>query len=134
MIAERAIDYKGVRKGDKLRTLNAIDKRVYRLLKKEGLDSKISQDTLQISEYTVDLGRKVEDAIEKVKGQSDLEGRIVTTAILGFVLGIFFLSPSITGNVIANLSQTTSNSIGFVLLLIGLISGILFYFRKNSRK
>ena len=52
-----------------------------------------------------------------------------TTAIIGFIAGLFFLSFNITGNVIG-LSQASSSWIGIILFLIGLI-GAFIYFRKN---
>lgn len=51
-------------------------------------------------------------------------------SIVGIFVGIFFLSNSITGNVIG-LSNTTSSWIGGVLILIGLIS--LGFWIKNKK-
>ena len=54
-------------------------------------------------------------------------------AVLGFIFGIFFLSPNITGNVIGNLNQTSSNFIGVGLLFIGILAGF-FWFNKSRKK
>tara|TARA_Y100000034_G_scaffold125805_1_gene176075 strand:+ start:112 stop:642 length:531 start_codon:yes stop_codon:yes gene_type:complete len=58
-----------------------------------------------------------------------LEKATATTAILGIVAAIFFLSPNLTGNVIGTTTGTTSNLIGVGCLVIGLIAGY-FYFKK----
>lgn len=56
--------------------------------------------------------------------KSNLEKRVLSIiGITGISLGLFFLSPIITGNVISNISNSTSNWIGAVLLGIGLIAG-----------
>ncbi|MEK6898681.1 MAG: hypothetical protein AABW79_01130 [Nanoarchaeota archaeon] len=60
--------------------------------------------------------------------RSNLEKNIsATTALVGLFLGIFFLSPNLTGNVIG-LNQDSSNLIGGILFLIGLI-GTFVYFK-----
>lgn len=51
-------------------------------------------------------------------------------AVIGLIVGIFFLSSNITGNVIGN--QTISNWVGIVLLVVGLIAG--FFWLKSKRK
>ncbi|MBA3063998.1 MAG: hypothetical protein KKG94_01965 [Nanoarchaeota archaeon] len=49
-------------------------------------------------------------------------------ALAGVVSGLIFLSPNLTGNVIGNLSNSSSNIIGGVLFLIGLV-GAFFSIR-----
>ncbi len=91
-----------------------------------------------------------------------LEGKVEgTTAILGLLASIFFLSANLTGNAISNLSLKNSNMIGVMLFLfivipcalgtgtlspLGLgscprvntrllgIAGAFFYFRKHKSK
>lgn len=46
------------------------------------------------------------------------------------IVSLFFLSPNVTGNVIGNLTKNSSNIIGLILLIIGLI-GLLVYFKKK---
>jgi hypothetical protein len=59
--------------------------------------------------------------------------KVLAPAIIGIVVGIFFLSSNITGNVIGSLNQTSSNWIGIILFVIGLI-GAFAYFRKGKKK
>ena len=57
----------------------------------------------------------------------------VTTSIIGIVSGIFFLSPNLTGNVVGNLNQTSTNFIGGGFLILGLVAGF-FWFKKSGKK
>ena len=41
--------------------------------------------------------------------------------VIGLVLGLFFLSPILTGSAVANLNQTTSSWVGLVLLVLAVI-------------
>ena len=50
--------------------------------------------------------------------------------ISGILASIFFLSSNLTGNVISNMTNLTSNLIGGILFIIG-IAGAFFYFRKR---
>lgn len=54
----------------------------------------------------------------------------VTISIIGLIGGLFFLSSNFTGNVIG--SSTTSNIIGVVLFLVGVVGG--FFYFKGKRK
>ncbi|MBR9701968.1 hypothetical protein GOV13_03525 [Candidatus Pacearchaeota archaeon] len=56
---------------------------------------------------------------------------IIGTA--GLITGLFFLSPNITGNVISTLTNSTSNMIGLVLIVIGLIGAFFFFNSKKQR-
>ena len=60
-----------------------------------------------------------------------LEGKAVAVAIVGILGGIFFLSSNITGNVIGNMTNSTSNFLGSVLLVIGIIGG--FFWLRSRR-
>ena len=62
-----------------------------------------------------------------------LEKTAAATSIIGIVSGIFFLSPNITGNIVGNLNQTSTNLIGAILLILGIIAG-LFWFNKSQKK
>ncbi len=65
------------------------------------------------------------------KSRKSLETTIsATAAIIGILGGLFFLSSNITGNVIGNLTNSTSNWIGAELFIFGLISAFT-YFRKR---
>ncbi len=63
-------------------------------------------------------------------GRGKLEALVM--AVVGLVSGIFFLSPNITGNAIANLSDNTSSWIGAALIFVGLVAG--FFWIKNRKK
>ena len=56
------------------------------------------------------LRKRIEDLKRKRKA-GGLEKTAVTTAIIGFIGSIFFLSNNITGNVIGNLTNSTSDII-----------------------
>ena len=47
-------------------------------------------------------------------------------AIAGIILGIFFISANLTGNVVADLSLKTSSLVGGILFLIGLVTGFFW--------
>jgi hypothetical protein len=59
-------------------------------------------------------------------------GKAVTSVIViaGVLGGIFFLSTNITGNAIANVSQNSSNVLGAVLLVVGLVAGFFWVKKK----
>lgn len=66
----------------------------------------------------------------KIK-KGNLEKTLISIiTIVGFGSGIFFLSPTLTGNAIANLTTKTSSIIGAGLFIIGIV-GSYFWFRKK---
>ena len=69
--------------------------------------------------------------LRKVRGGKwhGLEGIAAVIATIGFLSSIFFLFPSFTGNTIGNLSSKSTGVFGWVLLLIGSISALI-YFKK----
>lgn len=61
-----------------------------------------------------------------------LSGRLsVAASIIGVFGGLFFFSSNMTGNVINNLNQTSSNWIGGILFIIGLIGAFAYFKIKN---
>ena len=44
-------------------------------------------------------------------------------AVVSIIVALFFLSTNMTGNAVANMTQGTSNILGVVFLVIGLIAG-----------
>jgi len=68
---------------------------------------------------------------QKKETSSGLEGAAATAAIIGIVAGLFFLSNNITGNVIGNMTNSTSNIIGAVFVLVALVGGF-FWFRNRK--
>lgn len=61
---------------------------------------------------------------------SSWDNESIIVLIIGLVGGLFFLSSNLTGNVIGNLNQTSSNWIGGFLFLIGLV-GAFAYFKRR---
>jgi len=78
--------------------------------------------------------KEVKDFLKRNPGEKEgrgLEKKFIPV-ITGFSLiaSLFFLSSNITGNVIGNLTKNSSNIIGLILLIVGLI-GLLVYFKKR---
>ena len=70
--------------------------------------------------------------LRKDKRKETLEDKVTSTiAIASLAISILFMSSSITGNVISSLNQTSSNFMGGVLFLIGIIAAFV-YFRKSK--
>jgi len=64
--------------------------------------------------------------------RSGLVGKATVTASIVRILGgIFFLSTNITGNAIANVSQSSGNILGVVLLVVGLVAGFFWVTGKT---
>lgn len=69
---------------------------------------------------------------ESYRGPRDLaDGLSGTMSIIGILGGIFFLSNNITGNVIGNMTNSTSNIIGVTFLLVGLVAGFFWLKSRN---
>lgn len=66
-----------------------------------------------------------ENPLIKKSGGSEL----IFLGLIPILIGIFFLSLNLTGNVIGNMTQTTSNWIGGVLFILGVV-GSYVYFKK----
>jgi hypothetical protein len=66
------------------------------------------------------------------KQKSNLELKTIgaTTAIVGFIGSAIFLSTNFTGNVIANLNQSSANYMGAGFFLLGLV-GLFLCFKKK---
>jgi hypothetical protein len=73
-----------------------------------------------------------EQTIRKIK--KDLEGRIeAMVGIPAIILSLFFLSSNITGNAIADITNsTTSFFVGLGLLIVGLVAGFLWFKARKS--
>jgi len=79
------------------------------------------------------LGIKAGNTLQ-VHQNGNLENKITSVISIGSLLiSILFFSSNITGNAIANLPQTSSNWIGAILFLFGLV-GAFFYFRAGRTK
>jgi protein-S-isoprenylcysteine O-methyltransferase Ste14 len=78
-------------------------------------------------------GLKNKKVDEKSRKSRRLNKSVIGIAsIVGLLLGIVFLSSSITGNVISNLTNTTTSWMGIILIAFGLI-GSYVYFRYMLR-
>jgi len=64
------------------------------------------------------------------KKDGGLEKVTAAVAIAGILGGLFFLSPNMTGNAIANISQSSGNILGAVLLVVGLVAGFFWVTKK----
>ncbi len=79
---------------------------------------------------------KKNDQLESLlDSEAPLEGTkvrlpLALSSLIGVLGGLFFLSANITGNVIANMASSTSNTLGVALVLVGLVSGF-FYVRRR---
>lgn len=61
---------------------------------------------------------------------SGLEKALIIITSVSFIFALFFLSTNITGNAIGNLSQNSTNVVGIMLLVAGLVAG---YFWMKGR-
>lgn len=75
----------------------------------------------------------VESFMENNSGHktSQLEKTAAAASIVGILGGLFFLSSNITGNAVANVSPSSSNIFGAVLLVVGLVAG--FFWISNKK-
>lgn len=70
---------------------------------------------------------------KKKDGEKPLSLEKHLTSIIGIsslILALFFLSPNLTGNAIANLTTKTSSIIGASLFIVGIV-GSYFWFKKR---
>jgi F0F1-type ATP synthase assembly protein I len=74
------------------------------------------------------------DYVTPKENESKLEKYSQAAAIIGISGGIIFLSPNLTGNVIADFSIKTTSFIGIGLLIVGLIAGFLLIKKGNKRR
>ncbi len=124
---------------EKERYLNAIEKRARRLERtvhkayevyKFGCGGRNFEPFMATA--IVDA-RDIIDAIseKRKKPKLGLEHKTLAVFIIaGILAGLFFLSPNFTGNVIGSLNQTSSNWLGAVLLVAGLVGG--FFWLKGK--
>ena len=76
------------------------------------------------------LSKSKKDKKRREENPGGLEKTTMIIALTSLVLAIIFLSPNLTGNVIGNMTDSTSNIIGAVFLVIGLVGGF-FWFRRR---
>ena len=91
----------------------------------------LSQGKRSLSPKNQEKLREKIDWTVAVQGKSGgLEKTFSIIGIGGIVLSLFFLSPNLTGNAIANLTTKTSSIIGAGLFIVGLV-GSYFWFKKK---
>ncbi len=100
-------------------------------LKKMNPDDRMMIDAKygKIEDY---VNRYIKDPKEREQylKHGKLEKKIITPSVIALLGGLFFLSFNLTGNVIGNMTNSTSNWIGGILLVIGLV-GAFVYFKKK---
>ena len=65
----------------------------------------------------------------KDSNEKGLKSKLTPMIVIGLIIiGLFFLSSNITGNVVGNLTQNSSNGMGAILIALGLIGA---YFWKK---
>jgi len=63
-----------------------------------------------------------------------IEGKLsIVGLFFAGLLGVFLLSPNLTGNAIGNVSQGTLNLVGGILFFLAIL-GIIYFLRKNKFK
>jgi len=76
-----------------------------------------------------DIGDQIEKAYRELGGGYLAEGVAsytnVFVTLASFMLGILMLSPTITGNAIANLSSTNSTILGAILVITSILVGFM---------
>lgn len=72
------------------------------------------------------------EQFEKIGKRKNLESKLSSIIVIGSIaISLIFFSSTLTGFTISNLTQQTSNAIGIILFIIGLI-GSLYYFKKRK--
>lgn len=70
---------------------------------------------------------EVRATLRSLEGKTNGSKSFVVLSVCSIIAGIFFLSPNITGNAIGNITKTSSNILGIVLIVFG----VLGVFLKN---
>lgn len=79
----------------------------------------ISKDPNRKHSYYVSEAEKF---LKRNPSEERLENKVLATAsAISLGIGLFFLAPNLTGEVIANLSTQTSNYVGAILLTLGTV-------------
>ncbi len=92
------------------------------MIKGNGNNTEYQEKALERCERNIERLKKV------LRGKWHGLERIASIIVL--ITGLFFLSSNLTGNVIGNMTNSTSNWIGGVLFILGLV-GALFYFKNK---
>ncbi|MBU0894727.1 MAG: hypothetical protein KKF48_00490 [Nanoarchaeota archaeon] len=88
---------------------------------------------LSSKKYTEKLRKEAKDAIERGSKGGLTSKLSLIMVFFGFLVSIFFLSSNFTGNIIGNLSNSGSNYLGIVSLVIGLVGVYLWKKKQKTR-
>jgi len=120
---------------DMVKMLTATNKRMLRTL----YEARDEGDKKTLKKF-LDKGRRIEqdlNAIKKARASvygtpksSPLDQALRSTAIIGILGGLVFLSPNLTGNAILGINDLSGNMIGGILIALGIIAG--FFLIKNK--
>jgi hypothetical protein len=111
---------------EKLKYLDSFNKRIERGLKY--LEKDPSKEDIQTMQKILNYSKLVEETLNGNK-KTGLEKSLAVLSIGSILAGIFFLSPNLTGNVIGNITNNSSNIFGGVLFILGIV-GAFFTLRK----
>ena len=75
--------------------------------------------------------KRINDLLAYFGENTPKKNYFITLGLASIIFSLFFLSSNLTGNVISNLTQNSSNLIGAGLFILGLI-GCLFYFKTKK--
>lgn len=70
-----------------------------------------------------------EGLLQQMRASRKESGILAFLSVGAIIAGIVFLSPNLTGNAISNLSSSSSNILGGILFLLGVV-GAFFYTKK----
>lgn len=116
----------------------AIESSADRLRRNEGsVSNKIKFSSALTEQHSKDFIKDIQKAKKTIedlvggKSQEGVAGKVLASiGIAGLLGGLYFLSNNLTGNVISNLNQTSSNWIGGVLFIIGLVGAFAYFGRR----
>ena len=87
-----------------------------------------SENVKRLKELGREIGEEIREEKQKKKKLEEIITGIISIGCLG--LGILFLSMNVTGNVIRNITNSSSSFFGAGFLIIGLITGFFWIKRK----
>lgn len=118
-------------KKEKEKLIEGINKRIERgrtYLKKHPNDENFDENKKYMKKI-LEISDDIENTLSPKESLSGLEKSLKVLSIGFVLLGIFFLSPNLTGNVIGTMAMNSSNIFGLALFALGIV-GIFFIFRK----
>jgi hypothetical protein len=110
---------------ERLKFLHSFNKRIERGL--NVLSKSFSKENFKEMERILKYSECLENSLQV--NLSNLEKSLVVLSIGSILAGIFFLSPNLTGNVVGNLAENSTNIFGGVLFILGTI-GLFFTLKK----